>query len=406
MTTITTRDTFGARVSQNFIIYNIYGYGGAGAKDASTFGLYVSSRDVLGAQGASSYNGFIATRDRAAVVSQANLTAYHRVALHDRARVRANSTLREAVIVTSRDRAAVFESSQDIVYRPSVARDRLGVRSAIAGEQSFGTITAHDTFGARARARLHDTISTHDTFGARGLGFPATPSSLVSRDQLGAVDRSQVWVDAYLLSRDRARVTAQSQIIVHPTLVVRDRLLVRGRGFIYRGLDDGVQAQDVLAVGDDLPLTDTDVWTADIRSWGMSRYVHFPVTDMVGTQYGVSSNGVYTTSGMSGISFVKTGVLMLSRWDQKMYPRKRINHVYTYANASAPLEVVVSADYRGDRLTQRYIQDYYRGGGATRASRCTVGKGFASNYLQLAIGGFPFDLDQVEVEISPTGRRI
>lgn len=182
----------------------------------------------------------------------------------------------------------------------------------------------------------------------------------------------------------------------HHRVVVKDRAYVHGRAHVRRS---GMEALLY-------KLEDTDVWTADVRSWGMSRYVDFPVQDMIGTRFGASDEGVYTARDQVGYAYIQTGMMNLVHQEEPIMVRKRINHIYTYATASAPLSISVSADYRGERTTQTYVQDYFRGSDGTRAARCTVGRGFASNYIQLVIAGAPFDLVSGEVEISPTRRRI
>jgi len=234
MTTITTRDTFGARISQNFIIYNIYGYGGAGVKGVGTFSFYLSNRDVFGARGASIFNGFTVTRDRFGVKAHTSLIAYHRATVRDRAGVRSRATSSEVVNITSKDQAAIFASSHDVTHRIPSVRDRLGARAGIVGTQSSGLITVKDQFGAHARARLYDSLLVHDVFGARGIGYPSTPSSLVSRGRFGAAGHSSAWVDTRILLRDRLGARSQSHVVFDHRLFLRDRLRVRGRGFVYR----------------------------------------------------------------------------------------------------------------------------------------------------------------------------
>jgi len=89
-----------------------------------------------------------------------------------------------------------------------------------------------------------------------------------------------------------------------------------------------------------------------------------------------------------------------------MLERKRLNYVYTYSKHSQELNVLVTADHNGERLTTEYTQDS-RASTDTRAVRCSVGRGYASNYIKLRVGGERiFDMAALEVETTVTQRRI
>lgn len=156
---------------------------------------------------------------------------------------------------------------------------------------------------------------------------------------------------------------------------------------------------------DSVPLNQTDVWTADMRSWGMSRYVNFPLTEFANWQFGFGPDGVYTPMGELELSYIETPDRLLVEDDKQIQVRKRLNYVYTYSAHDEPLQVRVTADYNGERVATVYTQDA-RSSDRTRAVRCSAGRGYASNYIRLRVGGPAFDLSHCEVEVISTQRRI
>lgn len=153
----------------------------------------------------------------------------------------------------------------------------------------------------------------------------------------------------------------------------------------------------------------TDVWTADTRSWGMSRYVDTPVTEFVNNQFGVGPEGVFAASDAAVTAYFETGdisLLTVGRDGRPDLRKKRLHYVYGYARQSTALQVRVSADVQGVRSTETYTQED-RSSDFTRGVRCQVGRGFASNYLRLRVGGAAvFDMAGLEAEVSATNRRI
>lgn len=157
---------------------------------------------------------------------------------------------------------------------------------------------------------------------------------------------------------------------------------------------------------DTIPLDETSVWTADTQTWGMSRYLGVPVTGFDMVQFGVGPGGVYRLSNDPLLAFVETGDMSLSDEQTRRPQLKRLNYVYTYGTHDRELAVVVTADYNGSRLTTEYEQDW-TDAGSSRAVRCSVGRGYASNYIRLRVGGERiFDIASMEVETTTMSRRI
>lgn len=165
----------------------------------------------------------------------------------------------------------------------------------------------------------------------------------------------------------------------------------------------GLAPADIQA---DLSLQETQVWTADMGSWGMSRYAGVPVRDFVGNQFGVGADGLFTYDASSDMAFVETGDETLMDGDKPVRQRKRFNYLYVYGEAEADMTAQVTADVAGSRGSFVYDTPW-RSGDDSRAMRFTLGRGFASNYVRLRIGGaVTFDTHGAEVESTVTRRRI
>lgn len=157
-----------------------------------------------------------------------------------------------------------------------------------------------------------------------------------------------------------------------------------------------------------VPLDLTSVWTADVRSFGMSRYVGVPVSEWVehaGVTFGVAPTGVYTRTGDAPVSWVETAKMQFQTQFDSRLEHKRLSHVYVYAQHGQPLSIMVSGDYQGVWTSHTYTQSA-TSANTTRAVRTPVGRGFSSNFYAFRVGSKPFDLFQFEVEMVKTSRRV
>lgn len=329
-------------------------------------------------------------------------------------------TVRE--IIGSTSRVSAGESSALIVSEQAGVtsqvttgsdarvREVVGVR-AFTDVISDGQAVVGEVVGVRDRvqAREFSELLIADQIGVTSQATVLSQPSETVRETVGITARAFGWVGASAIARERVGVASRVYPVGEVVVVVRETASVSDRLYLpYDRLDPAS-----LLLTDHLPLEATDVWTADMRKWGMSRYVGFPLIDFVDTQFGVSPAGVYTTDGGMPVSYLRTGRTSLSKEQShamrtgysQMEMRKRVNYVYTYSVHEEPLHVVVGADYNGVHTVVDYTQDQ-RSSDKTRAVRCTIGRGFASNYIQLTVGGTPFDMALLEAEITPTGRRI
>lgn len=146
-----------------------------------------------------------------------------------------------------------------------------------------------------------------------------------------------------------------------------------------------------------------DVWTADARTWAMSRYVGVPVTEFVATSklaIGAGRDGLYSRDTVAPTSWVQTGRVS---FDSPV--RKRIAYVYTYGQHEDPLDVMVFAERGRDYDAHTYTQPT-ASPETQSAVRCAVGRALVGNNFMFRIGNSPFDLQYVQVEFAPTKRRI
>ena len=152
----------------------------------------------------------------------------------------------------------------------------------------------------------------------------------------------------------------------------------------------------------------TSVWTADGRSWGMSRYIGVPVAEWVSSGnivFGAGPSGLFVRSGDAPISWIETARLRFEDQFANRLEKKHLSTVYTYAQHALPLDVAVSGNYQGSWSTYYYAQSA-SAVDATRAVRTSVGKGFDSTYYSLRIGGSAFDIYKIETEATLTLRRV
>lgn len=376
-------------------------------------------RDTAGVQASVSTHWYEAVHEQAGVRANAAGTALH--LLRDAAGVRARTEPRAWITRVVRDRAGVTGRGSGLAVYIGGIEEKGGARVGVSEirlqatyrDSAGGRATAHATSTARVdvqdrvgvspRLWSLDRAFAHDVAGVQATGWPASDPAAFARAAAGVRSATYPHTSGRPVIRVVAGARSRAIPAANTWAMVRDRAFVHATAYPRRQQEK--VTLDKLPLDADVPLSDTDAWTADLRSWGMSRYVRLPVTEMAGTRFGLAPDGVYTTDGAAEFSYIETGRTDLSLPEEPIKQLKRLNYVYTYSVHERPLRVRVTADHRGRQAQYVYQQDSHNSE-ATRAVRCAVGRGFATNYLQLRVGGPAFDLAQLEVEITPTGRRI
>lgn len=143
-------------------------------------------------------------------------------------------------------------------------------------------------------------------------------------------------------------------------------------------LTSPVLLSDEAFVADQVVLDDEDggyIWTANLTTWAMSRYVGTPFTSMV-DDLATTNDELLRKDGGFGNADVLTGNLDVGAGELV-----RLRTLYMYGDHAAPLTVDATADVDGARTTTSYTQ-MARDAGDSRAVRCTLGRGYRSQRYQ------------------------
>ena len=397
-------DVFGARDELTFVntIYpplkDVFG-----AKD--TF-YPIQRRDVHEVFGASGKvvheQAYIMLRDAFGI---STATTVHIIGQRTvRERFRARDRLLTARVRYIANVSDVFGAKGGFAGEPEIGirlRDKFGILDTpLPFVRSSRVIS--ETFGVKSRAIARNVGILSDVFAARGRSIePALQGRLKSVFYARSQTYPQVLPRAMV--REKFGVRDVPLPISHILHVVSERFTAyaEARG---RVLTPSITGTDLENIS---PRLRTDVWTADMRTWSMSRYVDFPLTDFIDTRFGAGHDGLYTSNTADLMAFVETGKLRTDdNEDRKLHQKKQPRYVYIYGVYTQPLHVMISADLNGE-LAQYEYQTDRADVESERASRCEVGRGFASNYVKLRIGGRSrFTISAVEIESVPSTRRI
>lgn len=341
------------------------------------------------------------------------------------------STLREVFVATetSAPRSIIRRVVRDDVV--AVARvTGFATSSQTVQETAVATgIVQPPTIGA----------ALHEVFDAQDTPQPALTTRRTVREVLQALGRarprqgstlresfttsSRITISNYrnVIYREVAQARGEALApVTNLRVVVREVLVALGRAvprsalretaverlfatdYAYAPLSDEALA-DFEA---DVPLAETQAFTADMAGWGMSRYVRMPVEDFVGTQFGVGPTGLFTYDSTPVLGFVETGDTMLRAGDNPLPERKRFNYLYVYGRSSDKMSCRVTADVASQRESHTYT-DPWRSGDDSRAMRFQLGRGFSGTFVKLRVGGaVNFDVHAMELETTVTSRRV
>jgi hypothetical protein len=163
------------------------------------------------------------------------------------------------------------------------------------------------------------------------------------------------------------------------------RVVVRERGFI----------SDAVSL-----ISQGEVWTANVKTWAMSRYENFPL-ESFNDSYALGEDGIFAPSGQYADGSFTTGVTRLGA-----SVKKTVSNLYFYGDRANAMEVDVTADVRGLRQTYSYTQ-MNRSADDSRMVRCDLGKGFHSTNYQFTVrGSGAFTVEHIEPVIQAGSRRI
>jgi len=390
------RDSFGAKTLPpvaNFVLPTRRQV--VGVKGAAHEVRREGALDRFGARSGAVARGFMVVRDVAAARSAVTIAATIPVYVSDAAGARGRA---QGGVVSRTDVADSFAASSAIAevrITPKLLRDSAAAKSSVT-TKTHVQVGVKDVFAADDAARVFYRAAVRESGGVRGSVISDYASRGAVRDAAGVSASAVGVINTRSIAREKGLISARVTSKAVVSSYARDKMVITD--YIYFPRSNKVVGHD------------TDVWTADMRSWGMSRYVGYPVTDFIPRWIGANSEGLLAPAGWMADSYIETPDVRFSSVSAQevkadLNTRKRINHVYTYSVHESPLKVTVTADVNGRRVTQVYTQDP-RPSDNTRAVRCKVGRGFASNYIKLRIGGEPFDLSHCEVEISNTRRRV
>lgn len=400
--THTVRETFAARSrfgSQNLILPTLREVFVKRAR-ITTVRVQVTARESFSARSGHTLQAYMLVRERffatGRVTPRSQLQLIVRESLQARDRVFAARDFSGRVVrevFSARDAVQAVQTARAVSQEQFFASDR----AFLAGRH---VATAAERFVARDAASVRRRESLREVFIAVGRASSGSPEQLTLRESFSAGDAvtSHHIAREHVVESFRARGAASTRL--NPRVVVRewfsayDRVIVSNSFF------------GAPTFSGPVPLELTDAFTADMLSWGMSRYVGLPVSEFDNVQFGVGPNGFYRATLDPVLAFVEIPDTKLEMKDIPLHVRKRLNHLYTYSEHAEALDVLVTADLDGARVTTQYQQEE-RDSTNTRAVRCQVGRGYASNYIRLRIGGTRvFDIASAEVEITPTKRRI
>ena len=264
--------------------------------------------------------------------------------------------------------------------------------------------TLSDVFRARDQAHPKSRVYVSEVFNTSSTHYIPTANRVVVYDKASFVDTALPVRTMYVHVVDTVQISGTFVPTQTAREVAHERMRIDDRAY--------ARVSDLLLSGDQLenlsiPLSRTGAWTADMRVWAMSRYVDFPMRDFISDQFGAGDDGLYTHNDDPVMGYIETGQVRLdNREDQRLFHKKQLRYVYTYAEYTNPLHVLVTADLNNERASAEY-ENTVQSSDDVRATRCEIGRGFASNYVKLRIGArSKFAISAVEVESVVSSRRV
>ena len=380
----TLRETFGvqdfALANQSRIVSEVFG-----ATDSATGAAYLLASEVFG----------VLDEFSVAITARKNVRELFQI-----------TTRTVSPVVRVGATASDVFGATDGTYAPTIgakASETFGITDAAS--TALGTTrTVTERFGVGDRAYPKRRAYASEVFNTRASYYIPTANRVVVYEKANFIDAALPVRALYV------RVTEKMQVsgTFVPTQIAREvsseimTITDRTHERVPTPVITSDQLEN-LAV----PVLRTDVWTADIRTWAMSRYVDFPLKDFISDQFGAGDDGMYTHNDGPVMAYVDTGLLRFdNREDRRLLHKKQLRYVYTYAEYTNPLHVLVTADLNGERTSVEY-ENTVQSSDDLRATRCEIGRGFASNYVKLRIGArSKFAISAVEVESVVSSRRV
>ena len=407
-----------------------------GLRITSTARSFVSVRASVGVRGTFStiVNPFVSERFAISVRSEPIIFA----PVSDSAGVRASIDA-VAIYVTHdvigvRITAPAFARiSRSILERVGVSASALSVAGAQLSEtvgvsgastQTVYRVSVVERIGARLQptAIYQRIVTVNERWGVRSSSlaglFGDVSESVGVR---GSVPLARQIARQHVLERVGVRISV-SDVRLRVFASVVERIAIRSSSVAFGRIFASLRERIFVHASSSVPFVprlpsfyaaipsvyDTSAWTADARSWGMSRYIGLPVSEWVihrGLAFAASPSGVYTRAGDAPVSWIETPRLRFETQFSSNLEKKRLSNIYTYAQRLLPLDISVSGDYYGS-LTEYFYTEPIGSSDATRAVRTPVGRGFASTYYQFKIGNASFDIYKFEVETVLTRRKV
>jgi hypothetical protein len=291
---------------------------------------------------------------------------------------------------TERNTAVIVSAVTGTVYVTEDTRDANAAVIVSAVDIDNASIVVRDA--AVITSAMNTLLTTQLTVRDTAVivsGFPSGASVLIVRDPVPAVGTSTATPVGlrYLTARDDTAAVITSDVVdlASGVLVVRDSFVGFSRALPFSLRRCDVREQAYLAswaypVGGTYAggWADSDVWTANVGVWGMSRYADTGITDQ-GTRYAVSDGGLFEVGDVDENLMLKTGGI-----DFDTPIKKRVRNVYVMGQHDVPLTVTVTAEVKGTRATHAYTTKADNAAEGTTV-RADLGKGFNSSFYQFQI---------------------
>lgn len=317
-------------------------------------------------------------RLRSKPVSLSHVTSHvrERVRLRGRAagRVRIHSAIVERLRMSASD-----SKDSSVTPQGSDSADKIGVRIRTS-----------------SHVRLHSNIVERLRMASADDRSSGTAAS--DKVKLTAKTTHQTRLNTALVSRVGVRSSMASPLLAHMDVVERIRI----------GARHSVQARVPVHVREKIFITPVIAaegrglaFTADMRSFALSRYEDFPAQTMAGGLIG-GHKGLWAKSDVDVEARIETGEL-----DFASGRRKTVPWLYVHGKEHAGFKLHVTADtVPGKRVTtaykplQRNTDDY-------RPARVQVGKGYYSSYYKVTFEcEAAFEVSHIEAVLAMSRRRV
>lgn len=317
-------------------------------------------------------------RETAQLSDRAYPSNRKRVDVHESAVIVGRAVTSRRMVADVRETAKVFGRTTAV---PNVfdLRD-IAVIKGLAAPSVRRQVLCREVAIVSGRARTVSRQDAHDTAIIAGRATGRAIRRPLVRDSGELSDASAIILTARSTMRESARLASRAIPVTTHRPLVRDRAWISGR------------AEFVVT-------SDTHAWSANVGTWAMSRYTGFPFESIAG-KFAAGNAGVFSVGDGEVEAHIETGDI-----DFGSPSKKALAALYVVGTNTTPLDVSITADVRGQRMSADY-QQMARDAADDRLIRSPIGKGFSSNYYRVRVGsGDPFVIHRAEAVVSAESRR-